>query len=114
MLTKLNLFVIFFPFISVIISSFIFLLFQHISNKNYLLNLLLAFFLILFLIFFIIYKFRFIFNSIDIFYLIFVYLNNFFFFMVILQAQVSSLQLTILRIIKLNPNIKKKPINKKV
>ena len=33
--------------------------------------------------------------------------------MVILQAQVSSLQLTILRIIKLNPNIKKNQLIKK-
>ena len=50
MLTKFNLLIVFLPFVSVFISSILFLIFQTFSSKNYLLNLMISFFILFFLI----------------------------------------------------------------
>ena len=113
MLTKLPVYIIFLPFISILLSSILFLFFQFFSNKKYLLNLIISFFLIFLLILIIIYEFSQNLSDQQIFYLIFAYLCNSFIFMCLIQAPISSLQLTILRIIYLNPGISRKEIIKK-
>ena len=113
MLAKLDIYIIFLPFISVLVSSILFLFFQLFSNKNYLSNLIISFFVIFFLILIIIYKLSPNLNDQEIFYLIFAYLCSSYIFMCLIQAPISSLQLTILRIIYLNPGISRKEIIKK-
>ena len=113
MLTKLNILVIFLPFLSVFISSILFLIFQKISNKNYLLNLIVSFFIIFFLILIVTYKINSNISDKEVFYLIFTYICFFWLFLCLIQSQVSSLQLTILRMIYLYPGINKKQILKK-
>ena len=113
MLTKLHIYIIFLPFISVLVSSILFLFFQLFSNKNYLSNLIISFFVIFFLILIIIYKLSPNLNDQEIFYLIFAYLCSSYIFMCLIQSPISSLQLTILRMIYLNPGIRKKEIFKK-
>ena len=68
---------------------------------------------IFFFIMFFIYKLNFNLSDHQIFYIIFAYLCNSFIFMNLVQGCVSSLQLTILKIIYLNPGISKKEIMKK-
>ena len=113
MLTKLNIIVILLPFFSVFISSILFLIFQIFSNKNYLLNLIISFLTIFSLILVITYKISTSINDKEVFYLIFTYMCTFYLFMCLIQSQVSSLQLTILRMIYLYPGISKKKILKK-
>ena len=113
MLTKLNIVVIFLPFLSVFVSSILFLIFQKISNKNYLLNLIVSFFIIFFLILIVTYKINSNISDKEVFYLIFTYICFFWLFLCLIQSQVSSLQLTILRMIYLYPGINKKQILKK-
>ena len=113
MLTKLPIYIIFLPFISILFSSSLFLFFQFFSNKKYLLNLIISFFLIFVLILIIIFEFSQNLSDQQIFYLIFAYLCNSFIFMCLIQTLISSLQLTILRIIYLNPGISRKGIIKK-
>ena len=110
MLTKLPIYIIFLPFISVLVSSILFLFFQLFSNKNYLSNLIISFFVIFFLILIIIYKLSPNLNDQEIFYLIFAYLCSSYIFMCLIQAPISSLQLTLLRIIYSNPGISRKKI----
>ena len=113
MLTKLNVYIIFFPFVSVLLSSILFLFLQIFFNKKYFLNLLIsllwAFIFLLIVIYLLLPKL----NDHQIFYLIFVHLCNSFIFMSLIQLPISSLQLTILRMIDLNPGITKKKILKK-
>ena len=66
-----------------------------------------------FLILSIIYKLSSSLNDQEIFYLIFAYLCSSYIFMCFIQTPISSLQLTILRMIYLNPGISKKEILKK-
>ena len=113
MLAKLPIYIIFLPFISILLSSILFLFFQFFSNKKYLSNLIISFFLIFVLILIIIFEFSQNLSDQQIFYLIFAYLCNSFIFMCLIQAPISSLQLTILRIIYLNPGISRKEIIKK-
>jgi len=114
MLTKINIYIAFLPFFAVLLSSILFLLFQIFTNKNYLSNLLASFFLIFFLVLIVIYKITSDLTVQQIFYLIFAYLCSSFIFMNIIQAPISSIQLTILRMIYLNPGISKKKIQKKI
>ena len=113
MLIKLPIYIIFLPFISILLSSTLFLFFQFFSNKKYLSNLIISFFLIFLLILIIIYKFSQNLSDQQIFYLIFAYLCNSFIFMCLIQAPISSLQLTILRMIYSNPGISRKKIIKR-
>ena len=113
MLTKLNIIVILLPFFSVFISSILFLIFQIFSNKNYLLNLIISFLTIFSLILIITYKISSSISDKEVFYLIFTFMCTFYLFMCLIQSQVSSLQLTILRMIYLYPGISKKEILKK-
>ena len=113
MLTKLHIYIIFFPFIAVLLSSILFLFFQILSNKNYLSNLIISFLLIFFLLLIVIYKLSPNLNDQEIFYLIFAYLCSSFISMSIIQAPISGLQFTILRIIYSNPGISRKEILKK-
>ena len=113
MLAKLDIYIIFLPFISVLVSSILFLFFQLFSNKNYLSNLIISFFVIFFLILIIIYKLSPNLNDQEIFYLIFAYLCSSYIFMCLIQAPISGLQLAILRIIYLSPGISRKEIIKK-
>lgn len=113
MLTKLSVYIIFLPFVSVLFSSIVFLFFQFFSNQKYLSNLIISFFIMFSLNLIIIYKFNQYLNSQQIFYLIFAYLCNSFIFMCLVQTPISSLQLTLLRIIRLKPGINKKNIIKK-
>jgi len=113
MLTKLPIYIIFLPFVSIFLSSILFLFFQFFSNKKYLSNLIISFFLIFLLILIIIYKFSQNLSEQQIFYLIFAYLCNSFIFMSLIQTSISSLQLTILRMIYSNPGISRKKIIKK-
>ena len=113
MLTKLPIYIIFLPFISILLSSILFLFLQFFSNKKYLSNLIISFFLIFVLTLIIIYEFDQNLSSQQIFYLIFAYLCNSFIFMCLIQTPISSLQLTLLRMIHLNPGISRKKIIKK-
>ena len=113
MLTKLNIYIIFLPFFLVLLSSILFMFFQIFVSKNYLSNLIISFFLIFFLVLIVIYKLGPALTDQQIFYLIFAYLCSSFIFMCIIQAPISSLQLTILRLIYLNPGISRKEILKK-
>ena len=113
MLTKFQIYVIFIPFLAVLLSSFLFLVFQLFSNKKYLFNLFVSFILIFLLVIFFVYKFNQNLNDQQIFYLIFSFLCNSFIFMNIVQVPISSIQLTILRIVYLNPKITKKQIIQK-
>jgi len=113
MLAKLPIYIIFLPFISILFSSSLFLFFQFFSNKKYLSNLIISFFLIFVLILIIIFEFSQNLSDQQIFYLIFAYLCNSFIFICLIQTPISSLQLTILRIIYLNPGISRKEIIKK-
>ena len=111
--TKLHIYIIFLPFISIFLSSILFLFFQLFLNKKYLLNLLISFFLISLSILFIIYKLRPNLTDQQIFYIIFAYLCNSYIFVTLIQMPISSLQLTLLRIICLNPGISRKKIIKR-
>ena len=113
MLTKLPIYIIFLPFISILFSSSLFLFFQFFSNKKYLSNLIISFFLIFVLILIIIFEFSQNLSDQQIFYLIFAYLCNSFIFICLIQTPISSLQLAILRIIYLSPGISRKEIIKK-
>ena len=75
--------------------------------------MIISFFLIFFLILIIIYELGPNLSDQQIFYLIFAYLCNSFIFMCLIQTPISSLQLTILRIIYANPGISRKKIIKK-
>ena len=110
---KLHIYIIFLPFISIFLSSILFLFFQLFSNKKYLLNLLISFFLISLSILFIIYKLSPNLSDQQIFYIIFAYLCNSYIFVTLIQLPISSLQLTLLRIIYLNPGISRKKIIKR-
>ena len=111
--TKLHIYIIFLPFISIFLSSILFLFFQLFLNKKYLLNLLISFFLISLSILFIIYKLSPNLSDQQIFYIIFAYLCNSYIFVTLIQMPISSLQLTLLRIICLNPGISRKKIIKR-
>ena len=111
--TKLHIYIIFLPFISIFLSSILFLFFQLFLNKKYLLNLLISFFLISLSILFIIYKLSPNLSDQQIFYIIFAYLCNSYIFVTLIQLPISSLQLTLLRIISLNPGISRKKIIKR-
>ena len=111
--TKLHIYIIFLPFVSIFLSSILFLFFQLFLNKKYLLNLLISFFLISLSILFIIYKLSPNLSDQQIFYIIFAYLCNSYIFVTLIQLPISSLQLTLLRIISLNPGISRKKIIKK-
>ena len=111
--TKLHIYIIFLPFISIFLSSILFLFFQLFLNKKYLLNLLISFFLISLSILFIIYKLSPNLSDQQIFYIIFAYLCNSYIFVTLIQMPISSLQLTLLRIIYLNPGISRKKIIKR-
>jgi len=113
MLAKLPIYIIFLPFISILLSSILFLFFQFFSNKKYLSNLIISFFLIFVLILIIIFEFSQNLSEQQIFYLIFAYLCNSFIFICLIQTPISSLQLAILRIIYLSPGISRKEIIKK-
>jgi len=113
MLTKFQIYIIFLPFIAVFIKSVLFLFLQIFFHKKYLLNLIFSFFIIFLLVLFTVYKLASNLNDNQIFYLIFVYMCNSFIFMNLIQAPISSLQLTILRIVYLNPGISRKEIMKK-
>jgi len=113
MLTKLNIYIIFLPFISVLLSSILFLFFQIFFNKKYLLNLLVSLLLAFIFILTIIYLLFSYLTDQQIVYLIFAHLCNSYIFMSLIQLPISSLQLTILRMIDLNPGITKKKILKK-
>ena len=113
MLTKLPIYIIFLPFVSILLSSILFLFLQFLSNKKYLSNLIISFFVIFVLILIIIYEFGQNLNNQQIFYLIFAYLCNSFIFICLIQTPISSLQLTLLRMIHLNPGISRKKIIKK-
>ena len=110
---KLNIYIIFLPFISILLSSILFLFFQIFLKKKYFINLMISLISIFFLIILFIYKLYPNLSDHQIFYIIFAYLCNSFIFMNLVQACVSSLQLTILKIIYLNPGISKKEIIKK-
>ena len=114
MLAKINIYIVFLPFFSVLLASILFLFFQIFTNKNYLSNLIVSFFLIFFLVLIVIYKISSDLTDQQIFYLIFAYLCSSFIFMSIMQAHISSIQLTILRMIYLNPGINRKEILKKI
>lgn len=113
MLTKLSIYIILLPFVLVLLSSVLFLFFQFFSNKKYLSNLIISFFVIFLVNLIIIYKFNQNLSYQQIFYLVFAYLCNSFIFMCLVQSPISSLQLTLLRIIRSNPGINKKKIIKK-
>ena len=113
MLTKLNILVIFLPFMFVFVSSILFLIFQIFSNKNYLLNLTVSFFIMFCLILVITYKVSSNITDREVFYLIFTYICTFYLFTCLIQSQISSLQLTILRMIYLYPGVSKREILKK-
>ena len=113
MLTKLSAYILFLPFVSILFTSIVFLFLQFFSNKKYLLNLIISFFIIFVLNLIIIYKFNQYLNHQQVFYLIFAYLCNSFIFMCLIQAPISSLQLTLLRLVRSNPGINKKKILKK-
>ena len=110
---KLYIYIIFLPFISILFSSILFSFFQFFFKKKYFINLMISLIFIFFFIMFFIYKLNFNLSDHQIFYIIFAYLCNSFIFMHLVQACVSSLQLTILKIIYLNPGISKKEIIKK-
>ena len=113
MLTKLTNYIIFLPFFSVFLSGILFLFTQLLSSKKYLLNLLISLlFSFLFVLTIIYISFDNLTNQ-QVFYLIFSYLCVSFIFMSLIQLAISSLQLTILRMIDLNPGISKKKILKK-
>ena len=112
-MSKLNIYIIFLPFISILLSSILFLFFQIFLKKKYFINLMISLIFIFFLIIFFIYKLNPNLSDHQIFYIIFAYLCNSFIFMHLVQACVSSLQLTILKMIYLNPGISKKEIIKK-
>ena len=113
MLTKLPIYIIFLPFVSILLSSILFLFLQFLSNKKYLSNFIISFFVIFVLIVIIIYEFGQNLNNQQIFYLIFAYLCNSFIFICLIQTPISSLQLTLLRMIHLNTGISRKKIIKK-
>jgi len=113
MLTKLSTYILFLPFVSVLFTSIVFLFLQFFSNKKYLPNLIISFFIIFVLNLIIIYKFNQYLNHQQVFYLIFAYLCNSFIFMCLIQTPISSLQLTLLRLVRSNPGINKKKILKK-
>ena len=113
MLTKLSAYILFLPFVSILFTSIVFLFLQFFSNKKYLLNLIISFFIIFVLNLIIIYKFNQYLNHQQVFYLIFAYLCNSFIFMCLIQTPISSLQLTLLRLVRSNPGINKKKILKK-
>ena len=113
MLTKLSAYILFLPFVSILFTSIVFLFLQFFSNKKYLPNLIISFFIIFVLNLIIIYKFNQYLNHQQVFYLIFAYLCNSFIFMCLIQTPISSLQLTLLRLVRSNPGINKKKILKK-
>ena len=113
MLTKFQIYIILAPFLATLILSFLFLFFQIFSNKKYLFNLFVSFILIFLLVIFFVYKFNQNLNDQQIFYLIFSFLCNSYIFMNIVQVPISSIQLTILRIVYLNPKITKRQIIQK-
>ncbi len=113
MLTKLHIYIIFLPFISVLLSGILFLFLQIFFGKKYLLNLLISLLLFFIFILTIIYLLFSYLTDQQIFYLIFSHLCNSFIFMSLIQLSISSLQLTILRMIDSNPGITKKKILKK-
>ena len=113
MLTKLDIYIIFLPFISVLFSSILFLFLQIFFNKKYFLNLLISLFLGFIFILIIIYLLFSYLTDEQIFYIVFAHLCNSYIFMSLIQLVVSSLQLTILRMIDLNSGITKKKILKK-
>ena len=110
---NLNTFIIFLPFILVILSSLIFFLLRMFVKKKYFLNLLVSLIFNFFIVLIFIYKLNDILTQQQIFYLIVSYLFISFIFMNLIQASVSSLQLAILRIVYKKPGITKKEIIKK-
>ena len=108
MLTKLDIYIVFLPFALIFISSILFWFLQLFLNKKYLSNLFISFIIVFLLNLLIIYKLSPNLNYNEIYYLIFVYLCSSCIFMNLIQIPVSALQLTILRIVYLNPGISKK------
>ena len=109
----MNTFIIFLPFFSIILAFLLFLVFQIFLKNKYFTNLIISLILIFFLNTFFIYKFNFNLTEQKFFYIMFAYLCNAFIFINLIQACVSSIQLTILKIVYLNPGISKKDIIKK-
>ena len=98
-----DIFIIISPFVSIFFVGVLFLFFQLTIKKKYFINLLISMSIIFFVIIFVIYKLRFNINDLQIFYIIFAYICNLYIFMNIIQACISSVQLTTLKIIYLNP-----------
>ena len=112
-MNKLNIIVIFFPFISTLLYALIFFSFQRFYNRNYLGNLIYTFIFILFANNYLIFKFFNLLTNHQIFYILFVYLCSGFIFMNLIQIPISSLQAKILKIIFKDQNLTEKLILKK-
>ena len=107
---KIEIYIIFLPFIFSFFSSILFLFFQLILKKKYFLKLLASIAITFCIFLFFIYKTKISFSDIQIFYLIFVYLCNSFIFLNIIQASISSLQLSVLEMVYFKPGISRKKI----
>jgi hypothetical protein len=107
---KIEIYIIFLPFIFSFFSSILFLFSQLIFKKKYFLKLLASIVIIFFIFLFFIYKTKINFSDVQIFYLIFVYLCNSFIFLNIIQACISSLQLAVLKMIYFKPGISRKKV----
>lgn len=110
--TELKILIILLPFAAVLISSIFFIIFQMLLNKSYLFNLIISFFIVLFLILIQILKINFFITIKEIFYIIFSFTCSFYLFTCLIQSQISSIQLTLLRIIDTFTKINKKKILK--
>ena len=106
--TELDLLIILFPFAAVLISSIFFLIFQIFLDKSYLFNLVISFFIVLFLMLTQVFKLNFLITIKEIFYIIFSFMCSFYLFTCLIQSQISSIQLTLLRIINSFKKITKK------
>ena len=112
-MNKLDIIVIFLPFILTFFYALIFFVLQQIYSKHYLSNLIYSFIFILFINLYLILKFFNLFSSQQVFYIVFVYLCSSFIFMNLIQIPISSLQAKILKIIFKDPNLTEKLILKK-
>ena len=108
--TELKILIILLPFAAVLISSIFFLIFQIFLDKSYLFNLVISFFIVLFLILTQVFKLNFLITIKEIFYIIFSFMCSFYLFTCLIQSQISSIQLTLLRIINSFKKITKKKI----
>jgi len=112
-MNKLDIIVIFLPFIFTFFYALIFFARQQINSKHYLSNLIYSFIFILFINLYLILKFFNLFSSQQVFYIVFVYLCSSFIFMNLIQIPISSLQAKILKIIFKDSNLTEKLILKK-